>query len=79
MREWVGARRRRLLGTARLLTCDPDLAEDLVQAALLKVWPHWERVAADEPEQYVRRVLVTTWATWSRPTGCASSAAAGHA
>jgi RNA polymerase sigma-70 factor (sigma-E family) len=66
-REWVGARRRRLLGTARLLTCDADLAEDLVQAALLKVWPHWERVAASgDPEQYVRRVLVTTWSTWSR-------------
>ena len=66
-REWVGARRRRLLGTARLLTCDTDLAEDLVQAALVKVWPHWERVAAaGEPEQYVRRVLLTTWATWSR-------------
>jgi RNA polymerase sigma-70 factor (sigma-E family) len=62
-REWVAARQVRLLGTARLLTCDPHLA----QTALLKVWPHWERVAAaGDPEQYVRRVLVTTWTTWSR-------------
>jgi RNA polymerase sigma-70 factor (sigma-E family) len=66
-RDWVAARQRRLLGTARLLTCDAHLAEDLVQTALLKVWPHEDRVvAAGDPEQYVRRVLVTTWSTWSR-------------
>lgn len=57
--EWVAARRPALLRTAYLLTGDPHDADDLVQAALIKVVPRWAKVAAD-PEAYVRRVLVTT-------------------
>ncbi len=56
--QWVAARRPALMRTAYLLTGDPHDAEDLVQTSLIKVVPHWARVAAD-PEAYVRQVLVT--------------------
>ena len=53
-------RRPRLLQTATLLTAgDTHLAEDLVQAALTKLyvaWPAFQR--AHNPDGYVRRVLV---------------------
>lgn len=65
--QFVVARERALQRTAVLLTGDWALAEDLVQAALARAWPRWERVSRrDDPELYVRRVLVNTWATWRR-------------
>lgn len=63
---FVAARQDRLLRMAWLLTGDWHLAEDLVQAALAKVWPHWPRIRDGEPDAYVRRVLVTTWSGWRR-------------
>jgi RNA polymerase sigma-70 factor (sigma-E family) len=43
------------------------LAEDLVQTALARTWPHWEKIKRrDDPEVYVRRVMVNTWSTWRR-------------
>lgn len=64
---YVAARQRALLRTAGLLTGDSQSAEDLVQTALVKVWPHWVRVArAGDPDAYVRRVLLTTYLTWRR-------------
>jgi RNA polymerase sigma-70 factor (sigma-E family) len=65
--QFVEARERALQRTARLLTGDWALAEDLVQTALARAWPRWERIMRrDDPEIYVRRVMVNTWATWSR-------------
>ena len=55
--EYVAARRGALLRTAYLLTGQHQDAEDLVQVALLKVVPKWSRIA-DDPEPYVRKVLV---------------------
>ena len=55
--EFVLARQAALLRTAYLLTGHAQDAEDLVQTALIKVVPHWRRIA-DDPEPYVRRVLV---------------------
>lgn len=58
--DFVVSRRPRLLHTATLLTAgDTHLAEDLVQATLTKLyvaWPAFQR--ADNPDGYVRRVLV---------------------
>lgn len=54
--EYVLARQAVLLRTAYLLTGHAQDAEDLVQAALVKVVPHWRRIR-DDPEPYVRRVL----------------------
>lgn len=55
----VRAHGRELAGLARLLVADPGSAEDLVQAALLRVWRAWPKVeAATDRRAYVRRVLV---------------------
>lgn len=64
---WVDDHRSRLWRSAWLLTGDAHRADDLVQTALLKVWPRWERVAAGgDPEPYVRRVIYTTYLAWWR-------------
>ncbi|GAA0985932.1 SigE family RNA polymerase sigma factor [Nocardioides aquaticus] len=62
---FVAARSSRLLRTAYLLTHDHALAEDLLQTALTKAWGAWDRVEGQQ-EAYVRRILVTTYATWWR-------------
>ena len=44
-----------------MLTGDSGVAEDLVQTALARTWASWPRVRAhDDPEGYVRRVMVNT-------------------
>lgn len=64
-REFVEARSRGLLRFAWLLTGDWQTAEDLVQTALAKSWPHWNRlVRRDRPELYVRKVMLTTYLSW---------------
>lgn len=56
-----------LLRVAFLLTGDRGLAEDLLQTALLKTSRRWSRIADQQAAYpYVRRVLVTTYASWRR-------------
>jgi RNA polymerase sigma-70 factor (sigma-E family) len=65
--EFVVSRERALQRTAWLLTGDWALAQDLVQTALVRSWPRWERIRRREnPEIYVRKVMVNTWLTWTR-------------
>ena len=65
--QFVEARQRALQRTAWLLTGDWALAEDLVQTALVRSWPRWERIRQrDDPEIYVRRAMVNSWASWRR-------------
>jgi RNA polymerase sigma-70 factor (sigma-E family) len=65
--QFVAVRERALQRSAWLLTGDWGLAEDLVQTALARSWPRWERInRRDDPEVYVRRVMINTWRTWSR-------------
>jgi RNA polymerase sigma-70 factor (sigma-E family) len=64
--EFATANARRLRHIARLLTGDPDRAEDLVQTALARVYLRWDRIRADDPMAYVRRVLVTAHTDWWR-------------
>ena len=65
--QFIKARGQALQRTAWLLTGDWGLAEDLVQTALARSWPRWERInRRDDPEVYVRRVMINTWRTWSR-------------
>ena len=62
---FVAASGPSLLRTAWLLTGNWASAQDLAQTALMKAWRHWPRVErAGDPEAYVRRVVVTTYATW---------------
>jgi RNA polymerase sigma-70 factor (sigma-E family) len=62
---FVVARSPALLRTAYLLLHDESLAEDLLQTSLTKAWFAWQRIEV-EPEAYVRRILVTTSASWWR-------------
>src|SRR5262249_36210084 len=65
--QFVEARQRALQRTAWLLTGDWALAEDLVQTALVRSWPRWERIhRRDDPEIYVSRAMVNTWVSWRR-------------
>ena len=65
--QFVEARQRALQRTAWLLTGDWALAEDLVQTALVRSWPRWERIRRrDDPEVYVRRAMVNSWVSWRR-------------
>jgi RNA polymerase sigma-70 factor (sigma-E family) len=57
-REFVQARLGRLSRTAYLLAGGHAQAEDLLQAALMKVAQRWRQVSAvGDPEAYVRKVL----------------------
>jgi len=62
---FVAARSADLLRTATLLTRDRGHAEDLLQTALVKAYRRWGRIEGD-PFPYVRRVLVTSAASWWR-------------
>jgi RNA polymerase sigma-70 factor (sigma-E family) len=53
-----------LLRSAYLLVQDEGLADDLLQTALTKAWFAWRRI--EDPEAYVRRIMVTTSASWWR-------------
>ena len=57
-REYVEARSPALLRTAWMLTGDRAAAEDLLQNALARTWPHWARVADGHPDAYVRKVMI---------------------
>lgn len=63
-REFVVARSPALLRTAWMLTGDAAAAEDLLQTALARTWPHWDRVVGGAPDAYVRKVMTRTQATW---------------
>ena len=56
---FVGDRTSPLHRTAYLLCGDWYLAQDVVQDTLIKAYRHWTRVRrADNPDAYVRRMLV---------------------
>ena len=66
-RDYVAARQRALLRSAWLLTGDWHAAEDIVQAALVRVWPRWTRVVAGgDPDAYVRRAVINVYLTARR-------------
>ncbi|WP_406329517.1 SigE family RNA polymerase sigma factor [Streptomyces sp. NBC_00203] len=57
--SFVIGRWPRLMRTAFLLAGEQHAAEDLVQSTLEQVYVAWRRVgAADDPEAYVRRVMI---------------------
>ncbi|MBE1486135.1 SigE family RNA polymerase sigma factor [Plantactinospora soyae] len=70
-REFVEARLVRLSRVAYLLTGQHHDAEDLLQAALVKVAARWRRVSGTgDPEAYVRKVMynerILSWRRWRR-------------
>ncbi len=65
--ELVAARSPALLGTAYLMVGDRQLAQDLLQEALVKAYVAWPRLRDPaKAEAYVRRTMVTTAISWKR-------------
>ena len=62
--EFVAARLTALVRYAAVLAGDRDLAQDVVQDALVKVHARWARV--QEPEAFVRRMIVREYLSWRR-------------
>jgi RNA polymerase sigma-70 factor (sigma-E family) len=64
---WVGTRGDALLRFAYVMTGDVALAEDAVQDALTSACAKWSRImAADDPDAYVRRMIVNAHVSWWR-------------
>jgi RNA polymerase sigma-70 factor (sigma-E family) len=63
--RYVRARQHRLLRAAYLVCGDAHLAEDLLQGALAKLAPRWERLRHENPDAYVRKILyrdaISSW------------------
>ena len=56
-----------MLATARLISSNPALAEDLVQDVLIKLHARWDTTAAlDSRDAYVRRMLVSEFISFRR-------------
>lgn len=59
--DFIRARHVALLRFAHVLCGDPHLAADLVQEALERTGLAWRRLRSDDPEAYVRRVIVNAF------------------
>jgi RNA polymerase sigma-70 factor (sigma-E family) len=65
--EFVEARSGSLFRTAYLMVGDHQLAQDLLQEALVKTLVAWPRLRdRDNVEAYTRRIVVTTSISWRR-------------
>jgi len=74
---FVTARGPALLRLGWLLTSDVDAAEDLVQEALTRVIPRWDRIAPGAHEAYLRTAMRSIWIdTWRRRGGARADARA---
>lgn len=62
--DYVTGRGRALLRFAYVLCHDADLAQDLVQNALVKTHARWNRVEA--PDAYVHRAIINDFCSWKR-------------
>ena len=68
-RQFVTDRQRALLRTGWLLTGDWHAAEDLVQTALVRAWPHWARIGGgNDGTAYVRQIMVNKSPRLASPT-----------
>ena len=64
--EFVSAALPRLLRFGLVLTGNPATAEDLVQTALARSWRAWRLHSIDDPQAFVRKVMVNSYASWYR-------------
>lgn len=65
--EFLDLRLPALLRYATVITCDPHLAEDIVQEALVRAHGRWARiVAGGEPEPYLKRAVLNAFLSWRR-------------
>jgi len=65
--EFVAQRSASLFRTAYLVVGDHQLAQDLLQEALIKTYVAWPRIRdVSKAEAYTRRVIVNTAISWRR-------------
>ena len=65
--QFVAARLPSLLRYATALAGRPQLAEDVVQEVLLRAQTRWRRIGGlDQPEAYVRRMVLNEYLGWRR-------------
>lgn len=65
--EFVSARLGPLVRYATVVTWDPHLAEDITQNVLVRAQARWHRIGRlDEPELYVKRMVVNEFLSWRR-------------
>lgn len=65
--EWVAARGDSLMRLAYVLTGNRADAEDVVQDALSRALPRWERIrVVEDPDAYVRRMVINAHTSWWR-------------
>jgi RNA polymerase sigma-70 factor (sigma-E family) len=65
--EFVALRLTALLRYAVVLTGNRELAQDVVQEALITAYRRWNTVArSDRPEAYVRRIVTRQFLSWQR-------------
>lgn len=65
--EFVAMRLPTLVRYAAVLAGDRDLAQDVVQDALVRAHARWRRIATMErPEHYVKRMVTTEYLSWRR-------------
>jgi len=65
--DFVLARQAQLARLGWALTGDRGLGEDLAQAALQRIWPHWARVSeSGDPLAYTQRTMINLWSSWRR-------------
>ena len=63
---FVQGRQHRLLRSAYLVCGDHHLAEDLLQAALVKLALRWSRIRDGDPEAFLRTVMYRDAVSWWR-------------
>ena len=65
--EFAATRLPAVLRFAGVLTADRALAEDVVQEVLIRASKRWDRLQTlDEPERYVRKMIVNEYLSWRR-------------
>jgi RNA polymerase sigma-70 factor (sigma-E family) len=74
--QFVAGALPRLLRFAHVLTGNSSAAEDLVQTALGRSWRAWRLGRIDDPQAFVRKVMVNSYASWHRRHGGSETAVA---
>lgn len=65
--EWFGGHRLRLLRLATVLADDRQTAQDVVQEVAVRAHGRWDQLQAmDQPEAYLRRMVVNEHLSWRR-------------
>ena len=55
--QWVRHHWDTLVRIARVVSGDPDVAEDVLQDALIDVYPRWSQISQSNPTGYLVRVM----------------------